>query len=116
MITKNIKLRNRGQITIPKEILEQLDVRENDFITIYYDNSKSGNKKITLEFVSNNEINITDDLDKYIISEFIEKGYDNQTIEKMLPKRKEEIEDNYLKYLLKLEEQNDFSGCEDWEE
>lgn len=112
MIKKTIKLRNRGQITIPKDFLNELGANENDLFVVYYDANDP--KKIVLELIETNKINFTDELEKYIIADLKLKGYDNQTIVEKLPIKKKELEKKYSEYLREIEEENDFINCDKW--
>lgn len=103
---KKIYLRNRGQITLPKKVLQKLDAKEDDSFVLYYDESEP--QKITLEFIKTKEIDITDGLDKYIIADLKKQGLSSNEIKEILPRKKEEMEEKYLEYLKELEVKNDF--------
>lgn len=108
---KNIKLRNRGQITIPKEFLEKLEAKENDFFKISYDGSSD--RKIVLELISNTPIYFRDSLDTYIISDLRSKGICENDIMEKLPHIRQTIEDSYATQLNEIEGK-EFIDFDEW--
>lgn len=111
MKNKNIQLRNRGQVTIPKEFLDRLKVKQNDFLSAYLDEE---NERIILEVVKPTSINFADELEKYIIADLKSQGLTNNEIKLKLASRKQQLEENYAQYLAEIDNENEFVDCDDW--
>lgn len=109
---ETIRLRRRGQVTIPKAWLDAMGAREDDVFVGYYE--PSGNGRVILEFQPTKRIQFSDALEVYIIADMKAAGYSAEEIKRLLPERKAKIEAAYAEYLRELELSGDFEEGTDW--
>lgn len=107
-----LKLRARGQLTIPKDWLEEMGATEGDVFVARYKNVER--PRLILELQKGPEIHFADALEKFVIADLKAAGLSSEEIKQQLPKRKARVEEAYAKYLQELEQDEEFVKGTDW--
>lgn len=107
---KSIVLRNRGQITLPKNFLDSLGASENDNFV-----AKLSGNTITLEYKPKEVLNLEDSLEIYIINDLKKRGLNEDKIKEIMPVMKDSMEKKYLEYLKDKELHEEFEEFEEWD-
>lgn len=109
---ETLRLRPRGQLTIPKSWLEAMGAQEGDVFVGRYE--PVGNGRIILELQPTKRVQFSDALEVYIIADMKAKGFSSEEIGRMLSARKAKLEEAYAEYLRELEHSDEFEEGTDW--
>lgn len=107
-----LRLRARGQLTIPKEWLDEMGAEEGDVFVAQYE--PEGRIRLTMELQKTQRVHFSDALEKYIIADMMTEGRPVEEIMRLLPERKNRLEEAYSKWIEEIEASGDFVDGTDW--